>query len=524
MLPLLDGILFCRNISGSFLRGYLAQELGQLAYLQELILHGNNLIGIIPKEMAYFSSDIRGKYTSSANITGFCRSSQLQVADFSYNFLVGSIPKCLEHLPRSSFQGNCLQNKDPKQRLTVQCSGAPPSKSHPGPNSNHQPTDNIPKHQGASKPTWLLALEIATGTMVGSLFRVGIITALQKLNGKSSIIMPWKKSASGKDHMTVYIDSEILKDVVRYGRQDLEVACEDFSNIIGSSPDSVVYKGTMKSGPDIAVISLCIKEEHWTGYLELYFQREVADLARLNHENTGKLLGYCKESTPFTRMLVFEYASNGTLYEYLHYGEGCQFSWTMRMKIIIGIARGLKYLHTELEPPFTISELNSSAIYLTEDFSPKLVDFESWKTILARSEKISGAIGNQGAICVLPNSLEARHLDVQGNVYAFGVLMLEIISGRPPCCREKGCLVDWAKEYLDLPEVMSYVVDPELKHFRFEDLKVVCEVVNLCINPDSSKQLSMKELCTMLESGIDTSISVDFKSSSLAWAELALSS
>ncbi|KAL4602788.1 hypothetical protein ACB092_10G079100 [Castanea dentata] len=585
------------NISGSSLRGYLAQELGQLAYLQELMLHGNNLIGIIPKEIGMltflkildlgmnqlsgpippeignltnlvkinlqsngltglippelsnlksllelrldrnrlqgsvpaasnpdFSSDIRGKYTSSANVTGFCRSSQLQVADFSYNFLVGSIPKCLERLPRSSFQGNCLQNKDPKQRLTVQCGGAPPSKSHPGANSNHRPTDNIPKHQRASKPTWLLALEIATGTMVGSLFLVGIITALQKCNGKSSIIMPWKKSASGKDHMTVYIDSEILKDVVRYGRQDLEVACEDFSNIIGSSPDSVVYKGTMKSGPEIAVISLCIKEEHWTGYLELYFQREVADLARLNHENTGKLLGYCKESTPFTRMLVFEYASNGTLYEYLHYGEGCQFSWTRRMKIIIGIARGLKYLHTELEPPFTISELNSSAIYLTEDFSPKLVDFESWKTILARSEKNSGAIGNQGAICVLPNSLEARHLDVQGNVYAFGVLMLEIISGRPPYCREKGCLVDWAKEYLDLPEIMSYVVDPELKHFRFEDLKVVCEVVNLCINPDSSKQLSMKELCTMLESGIDTSISVDFKSSSLAWAELALSS
>lgn len=93
--------------------------------------------------------------------------------------------------------------------------------------------------------------------------------------------------------------------------------------------------------------------------------------------------------------------------------------------------------------------MNSSAIYLTEDFSPKLVDFESWKTILARSEKNSGAIGNQGAICVLPNSLEARHLDVQGNVYAFGVLMLEIISGRPSYCREKGCLVDWVRNPLN---------------------------------------------------------------------------
>lgn len=95
---------------------------------------------------------------------------------------------------------------------------------------------------------------------------------------------------------------------------------------------------------------------------------------------------------------MLEYASNGTLHEHLHCefhlsiltsgnntiastnlfgyfyadGEGCQFSWTRRMKIIIGIARGLKYLHTQLDPPFTISELNSSSVYLTDDFSPKV--------------------------------------------------------------------------------------------------------------------------------------------------------
>ncbi|KAI8001555.1 hypothetical protein LOK49_LG09G00821, partial [Camellia lanceoleosa] len=100
--------------------------------------------------------------------------------------------------------------------------------------------------------------------------------------------------------------SEMLKDVLRFSRQELEVACEDFSNIIGSSPDSLVYKGTMKGGPEIAVISLCIKEEHWTGYLELYYQRE---------ENYWVIAQICK---PFTRMLVFEYASNRTLYEHLH--------------------------------------------------------------------------------------------------------------------------------------------------------------------------------------------------------------
>lgn len=81
-----------------------------------------------------------------------------------------------------------------------------------------------------------------------------------------------------------------------------------------------------------------------------------------------------------------------------------------------------------------------------------------------------------------------------------------------------------AKEYLEMPEVMSYVVDPEIKHFRYDDLKVICEVVSLCIHPEPDKWPSMQDLSSMLESKIDISISVDLKASSLAWAELALSS
>ncbi|XP_058009643.1 probable LRR receptor-like serine/threonine-protein kinase At1g63430 isoform X2 [Hevea brasiliensis] len=514
------------NLESNGLTGHLPPELGNLKYLEELRLDRNRLQGTIPASgNSDFPSNVHGMYASSTNSTGLCRATQLKVADLSYNFFVGNIPKCLKYLPSTSFQGNCLQIKDPKQRSAALCGGAPPAKAHQTFNPKHQPTEDLSNHhQEASKPSWLLALEIITGTMAGSLFLVAVLTAFRRCNSKSSIIIPWKKSASQNDYAAVYIDSELLKDVVRFSRQDLEVACEDFSNIIGSSSESLVYKGTIKGGPEIAVISLCIKEEHWTGYLELYFQKEVADLARLNHENTGGLLGYCRESTPFTRMLVFEYASNGTLYEHLHYGEGGQLSWTRRMKIVMGIARGLKYLHTELDPPFTISDLNSSAVYLTEDFSPKVVDFESWKSIIARSEKNSGSIGSQGAICVLPNSLEDRHLDVQGNVYAFGVLLLEMLSGRSPYCKDKGFLVDWAKEFLELPEVMCYLVDPELKHFEYEDLKIICEVVSLCIHPEPTKRPSMQEVSSMLESKIDTSVSLEFKASSLAWAELALSS
>ncbi|CAM8885534.1 unnamed protein product [Rhodiola kirilowii] len=512
------------NLQSNGFTGSLPDELGNLRNLVELQVDRNKLKGTVPAG-SFLSSTTSSQGTIVSGSSGICRLSQIKVADFSFNFFTGSIPKCLSYLPRSSFQGNCLQEKNVTQRSANRCGISLPVKTSPGLDSRHHPTATNSKRRIPSKPAWLLALEIVTGTIIGALIVVAAVTAIVKCKSQPPIIISWKKSSSlKKEQMNVFVDSQSLKDVARFSRQELEVACEDFSNIIDSSPDSVIYKGNIKGGPEIAVISVCIKEENWTGYLELYYQREVAALARINHENTGKLLGYCKEDTMFTRMLVFEYAPNGTLYEHLHYGEGCPFSWTRRMKIAIGIARGLRYLHSELDPPFTISELNSNAVYLNEDFSPKLVDFESWKTIFSRSEKNAGSIASQGAICVLPNSLERRHLDLSGNVFAFGVLLLELISGRPPHCKDKGDLLEWAKDYLDLPEAVPYIVDPDLKKYKCEDLQVVCEIANLCIHPDPSKRPSMQEVFNMLESHIDTSISAELQASSLAWAELALSS
>ncbi|KAG9441177.1 hypothetical protein H6P81_017031 [Aristolochia fimbriata] len=538
------------DLSMNFLSGPISHELGYLSNVEKIYLQYNGLTGNIPPELGYlrnlvelrldrnklqgplpgnsfpvnFTSNKHGMYTPNPNMTGFCQSPQLKKADFSYNFFAGNIPTCLKYLPRSNFQGNCFKDKDARlQRTTEQCGGTPPAKVHQAPKPEKKHFEYETAHHKSSKPTWLLALEITTGVIVGLLLLFAIFAAIKRFRAKPSVIIPWKKAGSMKDHTTISIDTELLKDVARINRQELEVACEDFSNIIGTSPDSIVYKGTMKDGgPEIAVISLCISEEFWTSYLELYFQREVADLARLNHENTGKLLGYCRESNPFSRMLVFEYASNGTLYEHLHYGEGCQLSWIRRMRIALGIARGVKYLHTELQPPFTISELNSNAVYLTEDFSPKLVDFERWKTIL--SKKNSDSICNGNAFCGLPDLIERRHMDIQGNTFAFGVLLLEIVSGRPTYCKDRGSLLDWAREYLDLPEVISYLVDPELTYFRYDDLRVICEVVSLCIQPDPTKRPSMESVCSSLENGIDISPAADLKESPLAWAELAIQS
>lgn len=80
-----------------------------------------------------------------------------------------------------------------------------PVKSHAEANQKHRSLDYQSKHQGTSKPTWLLALEVVTGVMVGSLFLVALLTAFHRCNSKSSLIIPWKKSASEKDHVTVYV-------------------------------------------------------------------------------------------------------------------------------------------------------------------------------------------------------------------------------------------------------------------------------------------------------------------------------
>lgn len=79
------------------------------------------------------------------------------------------------------------------------------TKTHSGVNPDHRPAQNGNKHEAASRPAWLLALEIVTGTMVGALFLVALLTAVQRCKSKPSILIPWKKSASTKDHVTVYI-------------------------------------------------------------------------------------------------------------------------------------------------------------------------------------------------------------------------------------------------------------------------------------------------------------------------------
>ncbi|KAG8065446.1 hypothetical protein GUJ93_ZPchr0004g39659 [Zizania palustris] len=490
------------DLQSNQLDGAIPSEIGELTSLTELRLSNNRLTGTIPG-----SNDSSMVSTNSDGQIGLCRLTQITDMDLSYNFLVGDIPTCFMKIQRSSLVGNCFENNGTMNRPVDQCK------------RNSVGGDEQRRFQ---QPLWLLILEVITGISLLTALTLCTIIGLGRCKTRSSgNNATWTRVISLKENTLISIDDDLLGNVPKISRRELAEACEDFSNIIGSSHDIVVYKGTMDDGREIAVVSLSVSVHYWANYVELYFQKEVVETARLCHENIAEMVGYSKESNPFSRMIVFRYPPNGTLYEHLHDGEGCQLSWHMRMKIAISIAYTLRYLHTDMQPPFAIVALTSSSVYLTEDFSPKIIDFERWRALLTKPGLSSGSLVN-GPFNNILDSRHRRFLDVQANTFAFGVILLELISGRPSLSKDTGDLVDWARKHLDQTNEFSKLLDPKLNNANHENLGIICNVVNLCIDPNPSRRPSMNMIAAILEEGIDTSVATVLRNSSLAWAEAEL--
>ncbi|KAL9316561.1 hypothetical protein ACSQ67_017562 [Phaseolus vulgaris] len=228
-------------------------------------------------------------------------------------------------------------------------------------------------------------------------------------------VKPWSTGLSGQ------LQKAFVKGVPSLKRGEIEAACEYFSNIIGSLPDGTVYKGTLSSGVEIAVASSAVNTaQKWSKSMEAQFRNKIATLSRVNHKNFVNLIGYCEENKPFSRMMVFEYAPNGTLFEHIHIREAEELNWTMRMRIAMGIAYCLEYMH-DLKPSIAHRNLQSSFIYLTEDYAAKISDLSLWNDMCAAK--------NGSATTQL---LETSSADAKDNVYSFGIILFELITGKIP--------------------------------------------------------------------------------------------
>lgn len=323
----------------------------------------------------------------------------------------------------------------------------------------------------------------------------------------SRAIIPWKTGLSGQ------LQNALVKGVPKLNRSELETACEDFSNIVQTNDQIIIYKGTLSNSTQIVVVSTTIPSiKEWTQRSQIIFRKMINTMSRVNHKNFLNLIGYCEEDECFSRMMVFEYALNGTLAEHLQ--DVKDLDWGTRMKIGMGICYCLQYMHN-LNPPIPHSNVNSGVIYLTEEFTAKIGEVCFWSDFLRKSNS-SHHISTES--CELPS-----HEDIETNVYDFGIILLELLSGKPAHSRDGGSLMDWASQHLNDKNSYKHIADLSLKSFKESEFTVICEVIHDCTQLDAKKRPNMNEITSKLRSILDISPeSATSRLSPLWWAELEI--
>lgn len=324
-------------------------------------------------------------------------------------------------------------------------------------------------------------------------------------------IGPWKTGISGQ------LQKAFVSGVPKLNRAELETACEDFSNIIDTVDGCTIYKGTLSSGVEIAVVSTPISSKEWTKNLDVAYHRRIDLLSRINHKNFVNLIGYCVEDEPFIRVMVVEYAPNASLYDHLHVKEMEHLDWSTRMRIVMGVAYCLQYMHHDLNPPVSHSHLSSTSVMLTDDYAAKVAEAVFNPEITSKSKALSDDESENSVSELPPN------VDPETNIYSFGIILLEVISGKLPYLEEHGPIEKWASQYLNEKKSLNYLIDPTLKSFKTEELEAICEIAQECIKPDPRQRPLMKDITSRLRQV--TCISPDQatpKLSPMWWAELEI--
>nr|CAC03450.1 ser/thr specific protein kinase-like protein [Arabidopsis thaliana] len=255
------------------------------------------------------------------------------------------------------------------------------------------------------------------------------------------------------------------------------------SNILGQGGFGCVYSATLENNISAAVKKLdCANED-----AAKEFKSEVEILSKLQHPNIISLLGYSTNDT--ARFIVYELMPNVSLESHLHgSSQGSAITWPMRMKIALDVTRGLEYLHEHCHPAIIHRDLKSSNILLDSNFNAKISDFglavvDGPKN---KNHKLSGTVGY-----VAPEYLLNGQLTEKSDVYAFGVVLLELLLGKKPVEKlapgECQSIITWAMPYLTDRTKLPSVIDPAIKDtMDLKHLYQVAAVAILCVQPEPS--------------------------------------
>ncbi|XP_010275979.1 PREDICTED: probable leucine-rich repeat receptor-like protein kinase At5g49770 [Nelumbo nucifera] len=287
-------------------------------------------------------------------------------------------------------------------------------------------------HGGASLSTSIIiGIAVSGAVLVLILMGVGLYAIWQKKRAERAIELsrPFASWApSGKDSG----GAPQLKGARWFSYEELKKCTNGFaeSNEIGSGGYGKVYRGTFTSGQLVAIKRA--QQGSMQGGGE--FRNEIELLSRVHHKNLLGLIGFSFEQGE--QILVYEFMPNGTLRECLSGRSGIHLDWKRRLRIALGSARGLAYLHDLANPPIIHRDVKSSNILLDENLTAKVADFGLSKLVSdSTKEHISTQV--KGTLGYLdPEYYMTQQLTQKSDVYSFGVVMLEIITAKQPI--EKG--------------------------------------------------------------------------------------
>ncbi|KAL9270271.1 Receptor-like serine/threonine-protein kinase NCRK-like protein [Drosera capensis] len=303
-------------------------------------------------------------------------------------------------------------------------------------------------------------------------------------------------------------EGSIRATIIQFSYSELVQATNRFSdaNLVGLGGSSHVYRGYLKNGKVVAVKRFKTPGGPDADYV---FLTEIELLSRLNHYHVVPLLGFCSETLgkQTERLLVFDYMPNGNLRECLDGTSGKFLDWNTRGAIALGAARGLEYLHEASAPRILHRDVKSTNILLDEKWRPKITDlgmakrlntdgFPSCSSSPARMQGTFGYFAPEYAI--------VGRSSLKSDVFSFGVVLLELITGRKPISTsvDKGqeSLVLWASARLQKSRrVIAELADPQLNgHFAEEEMQIMAFLAKECLLLDPDSRPNMSEVVQIL--------------------------
>ncbi|XP_031098664.1 pto-interacting protein 1 [Ipomoea triloba] len=287
--------------------------------------------------------------------------------------------------------------------------------------------------------------------------------------------------------------------------EELKDVTDNFGTkaLIGEGSYGRVYYGILRNGRAAAIKKLDSSKQP-----DREFLAQVSMVSRLKHENVVELLGYCVDGG--LRILAYEYAPNGSLHDILHGRKGVKgaqpgpvLSWAQRVKIAVGAAKGLEYLHEKTQPHIIHRDIKSSNVLLFDDDVAKIADFDlsnQAPDMAARlhSTRVLGTFGYHA-----PEYAMTGQLNSKSDVYSFGVVLLELLTGRKPVDhtlpRGQQSLVTWATPRLSEDKVKQCVDARLNSEYPPKAVAKMAAVAALCVQYEADFRPNMSIVVKALQ-------------------------